>query len=117
MDRTTDVRGALADVRVGVERKREVVAVLEESREAVSEGRVALAEGKQAALERRDRLRRRVAGVQRAVELLQQNGGDADLRDVLAALGGRPEAGSGASLPPQRSSDAERSRPTPSRSA
>ncbi|WP_227375881.1 hypothetical protein [Haladaptatus halobius] len=70
---------------------RESVATLHESREAIRDGRIAIADAKLELGIRYARLRRRVDGGRRAVELLQTDGSDADFERLLLALDGRPD--------------------------
>lgn len=73
---------------------RESVAALHESREAIRDGRIAIAEAKLELGMRYARIRRRILGGRRAVELLRTDGWDADLERILSALDGRGKRGS-----------------------
>jgi len=72
---------------------RETIAVFEESLDAVRQGRDAVAQSEPVVRAHVATLRRRAAGVERALDLLVRDRRGADLRALLPALDGHPDAG------------------------
>ncbi len=66
---------------------RETVLTLRESREAIHDGRIALAEARVDIHNRYERAQRRIDRVDHVIDLLQENGGETDLRNLLDTLG------------------------------
>ncbi|WP_423745601.1 hypothetical protein V5735_06450 (plasmid) [Haladaptatus sp. SPP-AMP-3] len=73
---------------------RETVSTLRESREAIHEGGIAIAEARVELRARYDRAQRRIDDIDRALDLLQKEGPETDLRELLELLdsdGASPE--------------------------
>ncbi|EFW90828.1 hypothetical protein ZOD2009_16818 [Haladaptatus paucihalophilus DX253] len=73
---------------------RETVSTLRESREAIHEGRIAIAEARVELRARYDRAQRRIDDIDRALDLLQEEGPETDLRELFGLLdsdGASPE--------------------------
>lgn len=66
---------------------RETVSTLRESREAIHEGKIAIAEANVELRARYDRAQRRIDDIDRAIDLLREDGPDTDLRDLFELLG------------------------------